>query len=63
MKQGVELPEITQEQYIALVDAIEYTKENAPTSAGRIVLDDLQGELISYHDGVRDRELARDTDE
>lgn len=46
----VPLPDVTQEQYGALMDALRHTQDNAPTSAGRRALQDVRDSIIEFHD-------------
>lgn len=42
--------ELTDSEYVTLLDCIGYAKENAVTSTGRVEIDQLRKEVIKQHD-------------
>jgi len=48
MSDKIELPDVTQDEYVALMDALEHTENDCPTSVGSIAVRELRIKIINH---------------
>lgn len=52
----IELPDVTQDEYTALLDALDHAERDAVTSVGQMRLLNLKKKIIRHYDRVLDDE-------